>query len=182
VAFTSESTNLGSGHAKGDDIFVYRLGSGAATMLTSAAKAYLPSISGDGQKLVFIAEGYDNDGIGDIYQSSSQGGAKPTIYANCPCRAGGDVAPTWAAIGSGGAMLYSSAAPFSRSNRYIDPQVFIHNPGQRRRRTRRLRVHGRQPDRRRRQRRHGCVRGPDGRRRQRLRVVPDAPGQRLRHR
>ena len=130
VAFTSESTNLGSGHAKGDDIFVYRLGSGAATMLTSAAKAYLPSITADGQKITFIAEGYDNDGIGDIYQSPAQGGSKPTIYANCPCRAGGDVAPTWTALGSGGANLYSSAAPFSRSNRYIDPQVFIHNPGQ----------------------------------------------------
>ena len=85
VAFTSESTNLGSGHAKGDDIFVHKLG-GATTMLTSAAKAYLPSISADGQKLVFIAEGYDNDGIGDIYQSATEGGAKPTIYANCPCR------------------------------------------------------------------------------------------------
>jgi Tol biopolymer transport system component len=129
VAFTSESTNLGSGHAKGDDIFIYKVG-GAATMLTSAAKAYLPSLTADGQKVMFIAEGFDNDGIGDIYQSPAQGGSKPTIYANCPCRSGGDVAPTWATIGTGGAILYSSAAPFSRSNRYLDPQVFIHNPGQ----------------------------------------------------
>jgi Tol biopolymer transport system component len=129
VAFTSESTNLGSGHAKGDDIFIYKVG-GAATMLTSAAKAYLPSITADGQKVTFIAEGFDTDGVGDIYQSSSQGGAKPTIYANCPCRSGGDLAPGWSTIGTGGAILYSSAAPFSRSNRYLDPQVFIHNPGQ----------------------------------------------------
>ncbi len=129
VAFTSESTNLGSGHAKGDDIFIHKLG-GATTMLTSGAKAYLPSISADGTKVIFISEGFDTDGIADIYQSSSQGGAKPTIYANCPCRSGGDVAPGWATIGSGGAILYSSSAPFSRSNRYLDAQVFEHNPGQ----------------------------------------------------
>jgi len=129
VAFTSDSTNLASGHAKGDDIFIHKVGA-ATTMLTSGAKAYLPSISANGQQVIFIAEGFDSDGLGDIYQSSSQGGSQPTIYANCPCRSGGDVAPTWATIGSGGAILYSSAAPFSRSNRYLDPQVFEHNPGQ----------------------------------------------------
>jgi Tol biopolymer transport system component len=129
VAFTSNSTNLGSGHAKGDDIFIHKVG-GATTMLTSGSKAYLPSISADGQRVIFIAEGFDNDTLPDIYQSSTQGGSPPTIYAQCPCRSGGDVGPTWATIGSGGAILYSSAAPFSRSNRYLDAQVFEHNPGQ----------------------------------------------------
>ena len=127
VAFTSNSANLGSGHARGDDIFIHKVG-GGTTMLTSGAKAYLPSITADGQKVAFIAEGYDSDGLPDIYQSSSQGGSPPTIYAQCPCRSGGDVGPGWATIGSGGAIVYSSAAPFSRSNRYLDPQVFWHNP------------------------------------------------------
>ena len=40
------------------------------------------------------------------------------------------MAPGWATLGTGGAMLYSSSAPFSRSNRYLDAQVFEHNPGQ----------------------------------------------------
>jgi Tol biopolymer transport system component len=131
VAFMSDAANIGSGGAPGADVFIATLGTTSSVMmLTSGAAAYLPSISADGQQVVFLADGYDNDGIGDIYRSSSQGGAKPTIYANCPCRSGGDVAPVWATIGSGGAILYSSSAPFSRSNRYLDAQVFEHNPGQ----------------------------------------------------
>ncbi|HET9769357.1 MAG TPA: hypothetical protein VFS16_00610, partial [Acidimicrobiia bacterium] len=131
VAFTSDAGNLGTGGGPGADIFISTLGaSSTVMMLTSGANAYLPSISADGTKVVFIAEGYDNDGLADVYQSSAQGGAKPTIYAQCPCRSGGDVPPNWATIGSGGAMLYSSAAPFSRSNRYLDAQVFSGNPGQ----------------------------------------------------
>ncbi|MDQ1515973.1 MAG: hypothetical protein QOE80_1803 [Actinomycetota bacterium] len=131
IAFTSNSTNIVSGHAKGDDIFVRRLGATySLTMLTSGSTAYLPNITADGTKVVFIADGIDTDGIGDIYQGSTDGGVRPTIFANCPCRSGGDVAPGFAALGSGGAMVYSSAAPFSKSNRYLDPQVFDHNPGQ----------------------------------------------------
>jgi Tol biopolymer transport system component len=131
VAFMSEAANIGSGGTPGADVFIATLGATSSVMmLTSGASAYLPSLSADGQQVVFIADGYDNDGIGDIYRSSAQGGAKPTIFANCPCRSGGDVAPNWVTIGSGGAVLYSSSAPFSRSNRYLDAQVFEHNPGQ----------------------------------------------------
>jgi len=131
IAFTSDSANLGSGQTKGADIFIRTLGGAAGVAaLTSGANAYLPSISADGTKVVFIAEGYDNDGLPDIYQSSSQGGAQPTIYAQCPCRSGGDVGATWATIGTGGAIAYASAAPFSRSNRYLDTQVFEGNPSQ----------------------------------------------------
>ncbi|HEV7534296.1 MAG TPA: hypothetical protein VGP90_01600, partial [Acidimicrobiia bacterium] len=129
VAFTSESTNLGASHAKGDDVFVRTLG-GSVVMITSGSKAYLPDITADGTKVIFIAEGIDTDGIADIYQGSTDGGVRPTIFANCPCRSGGDVAPGFAALGSGGAIVYSSAAPFSKSNRYLDPQVFEHNPSQ----------------------------------------------------
>jgi Tol biopolymer transport system component len=131
VAFMSEAGNLGTGGTPGADVFIATLGaSSAVTMLTSGAGAYLPSISADGTRVIFIAEGFDNDGLADIYQSSTQGGAKPTIYAQCPCRSGGDVPAAWATIGSGGAILYSSAAPFSRSNRYLDAQVFEGNPSQ----------------------------------------------------
>ncbi len=130
VVFTSEA-NLAGGAANGPDIFIRKLGASASTAaLTSGGKAYLPSITADGARVIFIAEGYDNDGIGDIYQSNAEGGAAPTIYASCPCRAGGDVAPGWASLGSGGAIVYSSAAPFSRSNRYLEPQVFEGNPHQ----------------------------------------------------
>ena len=131
VAFTSAAANLTAGGSPGDDIFIRTLGGTAATMmLTSGANAYLPSITADGNKVIFIADGFDNDNIGDIYQSSTQGGAAPTIYANCPCRSGGDVPPVWATLASGGGVVYSSAAPFSRSNRYLEPQIFAHNPGQ----------------------------------------------------
>jgi Tol biopolymer transport system component len=130
VVFTSDA-NLAGGAANGDDVFIRKLGASASTAaLTSGAKAYLPSITADGSRVMFIAEGYDNDGLGDIYQSNAEGGAAPTIYASCPCRAGGDVAPGWATLGSGGAIVYSSAAPFSRSNRYLEPQVFEGNPSQ----------------------------------------------------
>jgi Tol biopolymer transport system component len=131
VAFTSDATTLGTGHAKGDDIFVRNLGATYSLyMLTSGATAYLPSISADGSKVIFIANGIDSDGIGDVYQGPSDGSARPTIYASCPCRDGGKVAPGTAAIGSNGAIVYSSASPFSKSNRYIDAQVFEHNPSQ----------------------------------------------------
>ena len=97
VAFMSEAANIGSGGAPGADVFIATIGTTSSVMmLTSGATAYLPSISADGQQVVFLADGYDNDGLGDIYRSSAQGGAKPTIYANCPCRSGGDVAPVWA--------------------------------------------------------------------------------------
>ncbi len=129
VAFTSDSANLASGGSAGDDIFIRQLG-GSTTMLTSNASSYLPVISSDGNKVIFISDGFDNDGIADIYQSPTAGGSQPTIYANCPCRSGGDVPPVWATLGSGGAVVYSSAAPFSRSNRYVEAQVFVHNPGQ----------------------------------------------------
>jgi Tol biopolymer transport system component len=131
IAFTSNSTNLGSGHAKVDDIFVRNLGATYSLyMVTSGATAYLPSITADGSKVIFIANGIDNDGIGDIYQGPSDGSARPTIYAACPCRDGGKVAPGSVALGSGGAIVYSSASPFSKSNRYLAAQVFEHNPGQ----------------------------------------------------
>ncbi|MEW6474011.1 MAG: hypothetical protein AB1679_17305 [Actinomycetota bacterium] len=131
IAFASDSSNLAAGQTPGDDIFIRTLGATPSTLaLTSGANAYLPSITADGTKVIFIADGFDNDGIGDIYQSSTQGGAQPTIYANCPCRSGGDVPPVWATLGSGGAVVYSSQAPFSRSNRYLEPQVFVHNPSQ----------------------------------------------------
>ncbi|HEV7862787.1 MAG TPA: hypothetical protein VGR20_08810 [Acidimicrobiia bacterium] len=129
VAFTSESTNLGSGHAKGDDVFVRKLGTTySMSMLTSGSKAYLPNINAAGDKVVFIAEGIDTDGIADVYQGPADASARPTIFANCPCRSGGDVPPGFAVLGTGGAVAYSSAAPFSKSNRYLDPQVFVHNP------------------------------------------------------
>ena len=97
VAFMSEAANIGSGGAPGADVFIATLGTTSSVMmLTSGATAYLPYISADGQQVVFIADGYDNDGLGDIYRSSSQGGAKPTIFAQCPCRSGGDVPPNWA--------------------------------------------------------------------------------------
>jgi Tol biopolymer transport system component len=131
VAFTSNSTTLGSSHAKGDDIFVRTLGASySLSLLTNGATAYLPSISADGTKVIFIADGIDSDGIGDIYQGPSDGSARPTIFAQCPCRDGGKVAPGTVAIGSNGAIVYSEASPFSKSNRYLAPQVFEHNPGQ----------------------------------------------------
>ncbi|HVW34328.1 MAG TPA: hypothetical protein VHL53_17475, partial [Acidimicrobiia bacterium] len=130
VAFDSDATNIVAGHAKGSDIFVRNLTGNSVAMITSGSGAYLPDISADGTKVVFIADGIDNDGVPDIYQGSSDGGVRPTIFANCPCRSGGDVAPGFVSIGSGGAIVYSSAAPFSKSNRYLDPQIFEHNPGQ----------------------------------------------------
>src|SRR5437763_2971320 len=131
IAFTSNSTNLASGHAKGDDIFVRKLGASySLSMLTSGATAYLPFINAAGDKVIFIADGIDTDGIGDIYQGPSDASARPTIFAQCPCRGGGDVAPGMTQLGSGGAIVYSSSAPFSKSNRYLEPQVFEHNPSQ----------------------------------------------------
>src|SRR5205814_661398 len=51
VAFTSNSTNIVSGHAKGDDVFVRRLGASySLTGLTSGAAAYLPFINAAGDK------------------------------------------------------------------------------------------------------------------------------------
>src|SRR5437763_2037912 len=131
IAFTSNSTNLASGHAKGDDIFVRKLGASySLSVLTSGATAYLPFINAAGDKVIFIADGIDTDGIGDIYQGPSDASARPTIFAQCPCRGGGDVAPGMTQLGSGGAIVYSSSAPFSKSNRYLEPQVFEHNPSQ----------------------------------------------------
>src|SRR5258705_84014 len=131
VAFTSNSTNLGTSHAKGDDVFVRKLGATYSMyMLTSGATSYLPNITAAGDKVIFIADGIDTDGVADIYQGPSDGSARPTIFANCPCRSGGDVPPGFAVLGTGGAIAYSSAAPFSKSNRYLDPQLFEHNPGQ----------------------------------------------------
>src|SRR5437764_820720 len=131
VAFTSNSTNIVSGHAKGDDVFVRRLGASySLTGLTSGAAAYLPFINAAGDKVIFIADGIDTDGVGDIYQGPSDASARPTIFAQCPCRGGGDVAPGMTQLGSGGAIVYSSSAPFSKSNRYLEPQVFEHNPSQ----------------------------------------------------
>ncbi|HZQ76049.1 MAG TPA: hypothetical protein VFE55_01885 [Acidimicrobiia bacterium] len=131
VAFTSNSTTLGSSHAKGDDVFVRTLGATySLTMVTNGATAYLPSISADGTKVIFIADGIDTDGIGDVYQAPTDGSARPTIFAQCPCRDGGKVAPGTVAIGTSGAVVYSSSSPFSKSNRYLAPQVFEHNPGQ----------------------------------------------------
>jgi Tol biopolymer transport system component len=131
VAFTSNSTNIVSGHAKGDDVFVRTLGASYhLSALTSGATAYLPFINAAGTTVIFIADGIDTDGVGDIYQGPADASARPTIFANCPCRGGGDVAPGMAQLGSGGAIVYSSAAPFSKSNRYLDPQVFWHNPSQ----------------------------------------------------
>ncbi len=131
VAFTSDSTTLGSSHAKGDDIFVRTLGASySMNMVTNGATAYLPSISADGTKVIFIANGIDSDGIGDVYQGPTDGSARPTIFASCPCRDGGKAAPGTVAMGTGGAIVYSSASPFSKSNRYIDAQVFEHNPTQ----------------------------------------------------
>src|SRR2546428_1484910 len=131
IAFTSNSTNLGNSHAKGDDVFVRKLGATYSLyMLTSGATAYLPSINAAGDKVIFIADGIDNDGIGDVYQGPSDGSARPTIYAACPCRDGGKVPPGTVSLGSGGAIVYSSASPFSKSNRYLYPQVFEHNPNQ----------------------------------------------------
>ncbi|HKN38711.1 MAG TPA: hypothetical protein VJ456_06350, partial [Acidimicrobiia bacterium] len=131
IAFTSNSTNLGTSHAKGDDVFVRKLGATYSLyMLTSGATAYLPSINAAGDKVIFIADGIDNDGIGDVYQGPSDGSARPTIYAACPCRDGGKVPPGTVSLGSGGAIVYSSASPFSKSNRYLYPQVFEHNPSQ----------------------------------------------------
>src|SRR5581483_1740561 len=86
VAFTSDSTTLGSSHAKGDDIFVRSLGTSySMNLVTNGATAYLPSISADGTKVIFIANGIDNDGIGDVYQAPTDGSARPTIFASCPC-------------------------------------------------------------------------------------------------
>jgi Tol biopolymer transport system component len=131
VAFTSNSTNLVAGHAKGDDIFTRKLGATYSMYeVTSGATAYLPSITADGNKVIFIADGIDNDHIGDIYMGPSDGSARPTIYAACPCRDGGKVPPGTVALGSGGAVLYASASPFSKSNRYINSEVFEGNPGQ----------------------------------------------------
>jgi len=131
IAFTTNSTNLASGHAKGDDVFVRKLGASySMSMLTSGATSYLPFITAAGDKVIFIADGIDTDGVGDIYQGPSDASARPTIFANCPCRGGGDVPPGTVALGSGGAIVYSSAAPFSKSNRYLDRQVFEHNPSQ----------------------------------------------------
>jgi Tol biopolymer transport system component len=131
IAFTSNSTNLASGHTKVDDIFVRKLGATYSLYtVTNGATAYLPSITADGSKVIFIADGIDNDGIGDIYQGPSDGSARPTIYAACPCRDGGKVAPGSVALASGGAIAYSSASPFSKSNRYVYSQVFEHNPSQ----------------------------------------------------
>jgi Tol biopolymer transport system component len=126
VAFTSNATNIGSDDAAHtDDVFVRKIGSAySMAQLSNGASAYLPSISPAGDKVAFLADGIDTDKHTDVYVGTADGGT-PVIVGQCSCSAGTlDSDAGFAALSTNGSTVFSSAAPYTKSLRYLNPQVF----------------------------------------------------------